>query len=173
MKSMIAIFQHKYLFLTALSWGWFEVIALPKPMLLVFLFGAMIVDFITGLVKSWRKGESTTSNGFRRTVTKMCTYMGAIVGVWLLANLMNATVAEFDYTVFVNSSIGFLTFIEIYSIFENIYEIDPGSLLSKKFISPILRFLKGKLKDNPINHLPGAGNDLPGAQIKNENNETD
>jgi len=167
MKSLVAAFQYKFLFLSSFAWGWFEVIAIPKLMLLFFLFGAMLVDFVTGLMKSWRLGIATSSNGLRKTVTKICTYAGAITGVWLLANLMNASVFKFDYTVFVNSSIGFLTFIEIYSIFENVYEIDPNSLLSKKFIAPILKFLKGRLEQNPINKLPGMG------EKKEEENESE
>lgn len=135
--------------------GWFEVIAVPKPMLLLFLLGAILVDFITGIVKSWSKGKPTTPVGFRKTVTKLGTYVGSILGVWILVNILNtAYTTSFDYTVIINGSIGFLTFIEVYSVFENIYEIDPNSLLSRKFIKPILKFLKGKLdSSHPLDDL--------------------
>lgn len=154
MKSLITAFNHKTFLAAGAAWGWFEIVAVPKPMLLVLLFGAIIIDLLTGLIKSWNLGKATSSTGFRKTVTKVGAYVGVILGVWFLSNIMNGMYeTAFDYAVFVNACIGFLTFIEIYSIFENVYEIDPNSLLSKKFIKPILKFLKGKLDNNPISKL--------------------
>lgn len=152
MKSTFAIFQHKTLFLSAITIGWLEVAALPNPNLIVILFGVMIVDFITGLIKSWKKGESTSKVGFVKSVTKIGVYTGAIMGVWLLANLLAQLYLQstVDYTLFVNWTIGFLSFIELYSIFENIYETDPESKVSKKFVKPILKFLKGRIDNNPF-----------------------
>lgn len=135
------------------TFHWFEVAAMPKPMLLFFLFGAITVDFITGLIKSWTLGKATTSIGFRKTVSKLSTYVGAIIGIWFLANLFNM-MYETDYSLLVNGALFFLSFIELYSVFENLYQIAPKSLLSIYFIKPILKFLKGKLENNhPIKNI--------------------
>lgn len=155
MRSLLAIFQHKYIMLAGMGFGWFEVVALPKPMLLVLLLGAMVVDLITGLIKSWMLGKATTSAGLRKTVAKVGVYVGVILGVWFLANILDNMDGDrgIDYTWFVNSSIGFLTFIEVYSVFENVYAIDPNSIVSRKFVKPVLKFLRGKLNEHPIDNL--------------------
>lgn len=159
----MSIFHFKALMLSAFAWGWFEVVALPKPMLIFFLFLAIIIDLITGLIKSWGQGQVTTSAGFRKTVSKLLTYVAVIIGVWILANLISMGYnTGLDYVILVDGSIGFLTFIETYSIFENIYEASPNSLLSKKFIKPILKFLKGKINSHPIDDI-----------IKNSEDATD
>lgn len=162
MKSIASIFQHKAIFLTGMAYGWFEVTAIPKPMLLFFLFGAMAVDFITGLLKSWGLGLATSSSGFRKTVSKVGMYAGAIMGMWFIANMLGLMypTKTVDYSVLVNGSIGFITFIEIYSIFENIYQISPNGQLSRLFIKPVLKFLKGKLENNhPLKDIDNGKQD--------------
>lgn len=145
--------NYKPLLLSGVATGWFEVYFLPKPMMLFFLIGAIVVDFITGLIKSWGKGDATTSTGFRQTVSKLTGYIGAIIGMWFLANMLSLMYPQkvVDYSVLVNGTIGFLTFIELYSIFENVYEINPNSYLSRFFIRRVIKFLRGKLdNEHPL-----------------------
>jgi phage-related holin len=156
MRSLLSVLQQKKIFLTGFVAGWFEVYFLPKPMLLFFLFGAILVDFITGLVKSWSKGVATSSSGFRKTVMKLGGYLGAIIGMWFMSNVLMLMYPQkvVDYSVLVNGTIGFLTFIEFYSIFENVYEFNPNSYLSRFFIKRVMRLLKGKLEnDHPIKNI--------------------
>lgn len=154
MKTLLSAFQFKGFLLTAFAWGWFEVVAVPKPMLVFFLFLSILLDLITGLIKSWSKNGYTTSVGLRKTVYKLLSYLAVIIGVWILTNLMNLTYdVGFDYVIIVDGTIGFLTFIELYSIFENIYSANPKTLLSRKLIKPILKLLKGKIDGHPIDDL--------------------
>lgn len=147
-------FQHKALLLSAFAWGWFEVEFIPRPMRVFFLGAAMAIDLASGLVKSWKKGDATSSQGFQRTVIKLTRYSSVIIATWFLANVMGSmSPGKVDYSFLVNGCIGFLTFIEIYSIFENVYEIDPTGPLSRWFVGPALKFLRGKLKNNPFNQL--------------------
>ena len=138
---------------SGLAVGIIETIIVPKPALILLLLGAMILDLILGIWKSWSKGIATTSSGFRKTVNKLAAYMGAVLGMWFLAMLCSTIYKQtaFDYSHLVNGTIGFLTFIELYSIFENIYEIDPNSMLSRYFIKRVLKLLRGKLiNDHPL-----------------------
>lgn len=161
MKSLLTVVQNKTLLFTGLAASWLEIAFLPKPMMLLLLVFAMIIDLITGLIKSWKKGVATASAGFQRSVVKLSRYVSVVIGVWLLANVLgNMSGAKVDYTYFVNACIGFLSFIEIYSIFENVYEIDPAGPLSKWFVGPVLKFLRGKLKNNPIEKLQNTENDV-------------
>lgn len=154
LNSLLAIVHYKPLLLTAFAWGWFEVEFVPNAMRVFFLGGAMAIDLATGLVKSWKKGEATTSAGFQKSVVKLSRYCSVIIATWFLANVMaGMSERHIDYSFLVNGTIGFLTFIEIYSIFENVYEIDTEGPLSKWFIGPVLRFLRGQLKNNPFNKL--------------------
>jgi phage-related holin len=158
MKSILSIFQHKYLLLSAFAYGWFEVVAIPQPMLMVFLFGAITFDFITGIIKSMNKGVIATSVGFRKTVTKIGGYSGTIIAMWILANMLGmmnkGNKDAMDYSFLVNGTIGFITFIEIYSILENVSELFPNKSLIRGFLNTIMKFLKNKIEsENPIKQL--------------------
>ena len=151
-KSLLDAFQHKPLLLGAFAWGWFEIQFLPKPMAVFLLGSMMIVDLATGIVKSWKKGEATSPEGFQRTVVKVTRYCSLVCVCVAMANVININSPKsFDYSFVVNGCLGFLTFVEIYSICENVYEIDPDGILSKWLIKPFLKALKGKLKNsNPL-----------------------
>ncbi len=154
MKTLFLVLTHKPLLLAAIFWGIIEVAFFPKPMLLFFLAGSMVIDLLCGLMKSWKNGVATNAELFQKTVLKITRYVSVTIAVWILVNILNGmSPSSFDYSFFVNSCIGFLSFIELYSIFENVYEIDPAGPLSKYFVGPILKFLKGRLKNNPINQL--------------------
>lgn len=131
--------------LAAIVVGGIEVLFLPNPQLIFYLLGAMVVDLLTGLLKSWDSGVATTSTGFRKTVIKLGVYSCVILATWLLANLLSSIYGKLDYAPMVNMVIGFLSFIELYSVFENIYAMAPNSALSRYIAKPFLKFLKGLL----------------------------
>ncbi len=159
MRNFLLLQAHPKVYGTALIWGWLEIAFLPKPMLVFYLGGAMAVDLLTGLIKSWKMGQATKSSGFRKTVIKISTYVSTIIGVWLLANLMSQLYPKLDYSSMVNITIGFLSFIELYSVFENIFAIDPDGALSRYIVKPVLGFLKGRLDRNPFSNLPKEDKD--------------
>lgn len=148
--------------LSAATAGWFEVAYIPKPMMVIFLIGAVIVDFITGLIRSWNKGVATSSTGFRKTVTKVGGYCGAIIGMWLLANILGIMYEKppINYSFIVNGTIGFISFIELYSIFENISDLFPNQNLFRSFLKGIMKFLKNKIEnDGPLKQLEDEKDD--------------
>ena len=166
MKSLFAAWQYKPLLLSAFAWGWFEVEFIPAPMRIFFLGAAMAIDLASGLVKSWKNGHITTSAGFQRSVVKLSRYCSVIIATWFLANILGTvSPANIDYAYMVNGTIGFLTFIEIYSIFENVYEIDPTGPLSRYLVGPVLKILKGNMnRFNPFNKLNDHDNDTNSKQ---------
>lgn len=147
MRTLSLFFCNKKLLLTAMLWGWLEIAFLPNPMLIFCLFGAMIIDLITGLLKSWSTGKATTSTGFRRTVVKITMYFSLITATWILANLLSKMweSGKIDYAPLVNLVIGILSFIELYSVFENVYAMAPNSPISRYVAKPFLKFLRGLL----------------------------
>ncbi len=165
MKSLAHVLTNKKLFLASVAWGWLELAFFPKPMLLFFLAGTMIIDLITGLVKSWKNGVATNYQLLQKTVIKITMYCSVIISAWIMVNIFNTiNKSDINYAIFVNGLIGVLSFIELYSIFSNIYEIDPKGPLSLYVVGPILKLLKSKLNNNPIHQLENEEN--------NENDRT-
>jgi phage-related holin len=121
------------------------------PVLIYSLLTAMAVDFITGVVKAKFKKVERTSEGYRRTVKKITQYFTAAalaIGLQFLSKaLWEAQSANMVYiTMFV---LVFIIYIEVTSIFENLYEIDSASPFAKYFIKPLLIILKFGIKNNP------------------------
>lgn len=155
-SSLLSVFTHKSIFLASLGASLLELIIVPEPSLIVLLLGAMMVDFITGIIKSWNQGQATTSAGFRKTVTKAGAYIGVILGMWLLASLFSSSYKQdvIKYSKLVDLTITFLTMIEIYSILENSSELLPKNSLAAKGIRKILKLLKGKIDNsNPLKDI--------------------
>lgn len=120
----------------------------------------MTIDLITGLVKSWKKGRNTTSKGFKGTAIKIGTYSGIVVAASLMANVLADMYPPIDYDFYVNLTVAFLTFVEVYSILENVYETDPKSTVSVYFIGPVLKWMKGYMKKKgPASKLPDLDKD--------------
>ena len=134
--------------------SWFTVKYVPSLMVFFWLVIAVAGDLLTGLLKAWSKQENTTSTGFRRTVLKIGSYAGAIVAVVVLVNMIGFVDHnnKWDLAFLVNALVGFMVFVELYSILENISEAYPNSPLTTFFINPLMAMLKGKLskfkKDN-------------------------
>jgi len=149
-KTLATVMKSGGVFLSALTFGILEIHYLPAPGKIALLVIVMLVDLCTGLIRSWKRGHVTTSHGLKQTAIKVGTYAAIIVAVAAMANVLadiTPSVEEY-YVYFVTGMVGFLTFVEIYSIFENIYESDPDSCLSVYVCGPALKWMRGYLKKN-------------------------
>ena len=150
--SLLQVFKSPYLLIMATSISWLSIKYLPSPMVLFFLVAATLVDLWTGLLKAWSKNMCSTSIGFRRTLIKIGSYSAIVVLVIMLTNIMGIIDVnnKYDLSLIVNGLISFMTFIEIFSSFENISLAYPNSPMTQYFIKPIMKVLKGRMKDIPI-----------------------
>lgn len=149
-RTVIATIKSGGLFLSAIGFSMLEIKYLPPPHKILILMVVMTLDLMTGLLKSWKRGHFTTSTGFKQTAIKIGTYAAIVLTVSALATVLDdISPTIVDYAFVVSATVGFLTFIEIFSIFENIYALDPNSKLSRYLATPVIKWLKGYLKDNP------------------------
>lgn len=147
MRTLLCVISHPKMLLLAGGFAFLEVAILPNPLLIFVLAGAMLVDFLTGLLKSWEAKKATTSSGFRKSVVKVTVYCSAITAIWLAAVLLTAMYPGMNYTKLVDWMISVLSLIELYSVFENIYSMAPNSKLSRWIAKPILKKLKGVIDE--------------------------
>lgn len=139
--------------LFAFTLAFIKIQYLPSFDLLAILFFAMIVDFLTGVWKAKVLGNARTSSGYKQTVTKFMQYAGAIIGGAVLAYMGEQKGGEEWKFVFNWANDGlvfFIIYIEITSVFENLYAIDPNSRISQFFYQPAIKLLTFQFKNNPI-----------------------
>lgn len=116
------------------------------------LFGTMWIaigiDFLTGIVKAKLKGVARTSSGFRKTITKVMQY---VIPVLIMA-FMAKRIPE--HKELLNRATGylmmFIIYIEVTSIFENLYEIDQKTVIAKFIYKPALIILKLGIEKNAV-----------------------
>jgi amino acid permease len=111
------------------------------------------LDFLTGVAAAIKEKKVRTSHGFRRTIFKFLQYGGAIcVGVILGSTAAyNKMEGASSLISFLNDGlIVFIIYIEITSIFENLYRCDNSSKFSTFLILPVLKLLTFQIKNNPI-----------------------
>jgi len=152
-KKTIQPLVMKLLFAGSLAFINFNFKFLPDFTLLALLAVVIAVDFLTGIWKAKCKGKARTSDGFRKTVNKFLQYGCAIIcgavlsyigeqkggaGTVAIAGLLN------------DGLLIFIIYIEVTSIFENLYAIDKDTMISKYFYAPVLRLLTFQIKNNPI-----------------------
>jgi hypothetical protein len=126
---------------------------LPNSQLLFWMGLAIALDFLTGIAKACVLKKARTSEGFRKTITKFLQYGGALAVGMILSNAakQNAMVqAETLLKYFNDALVIFVIYIEVTSVFENLYEVDKKSMISKYFIRPILKLLTVQIKTNPL-----------------------
>lgn len=149
-NTMIEVLSIKtpLLLLAGISFAWFSIEYVPSLMLFIYLLAAMLVDGITGLLKSWRGNQVSTSKGFQQSVIKVFAYCGSIVMITIMVNVIGLVDDgnKYDLAIVINGLMGFIIFIELYSICENISKAYPNSPLTKYFISYIMKFLRGKFE---------------------------
>ena len=125
----------------------------PNVSLLAVLFLVMVFDFITGVLKAKVLGMARTSDGFRKTIKKFTQYAFALLASYSLAYVANTKGGETiqHLTPYLVDGLSiFIVYIEITSIFENLYMIDSDSMISKYFFAPMLKMLTFQIKNNPV-----------------------
>lgn len=134
--------------------AWFSVEHIPSPMMLFWLASTMIINLVTGVAKSWAKGEFTTARGFEKSAIKIIVYTCVVVAVVILVNMVQSIsgYTKFNFGIAIDSAMGFLVWIELYSVFENVSIIYPKSPLTRYFILPILKLLRSRLKNGPLDN---------------------
>lgn len=160
MNNLIAITSNKLLLILSAGFTWFAVKYLPSEMALFWLASALLLDLVTGLLKAWAKKMCSTSAGFRKTIIKIGTYCATIVVLTILVNIVGFIDVEDKYplSIMINALLYFMTFIELFSVCENISIAYPRTPLTKYLIEPLLKFMKGRLKSGPpgINSSPNT-----------------
>lgn len=115
-------------------------------MLYLIVFIAVALDLLTGIAKAIITHTPRTSRAYRKTIVKCLQYFFAILSGSLLSRAavftgLSASVVQF----FATGIAGFIIFIEVTSVFENLYAADSTSRFSQWFIAPILRILTFRL----------------------------
>lgn len=135
-----------------ISWGgillFVDLIINPTFSLFFIVLGAVILDFITGITKAKFKNVERTSEGFRKTVVKLMQYTIPIFVLWVGSKRVpgyEATLKQICGWLML-----FILYIEVTSIFENLYEIDKTSTISKFLYKPVLKILKFGIEHNPV-----------------------
>lgn len=108
----------------------------------------IVIDFFTAMAKLKVMKVEPSSEGYRKSIVKFSQYGGAIGVSYLLwflfkANLPNASII-------LNMILLAVIFVEITSIFENLYEVDHKSYFAKYFIYPVLWIMKFSMVKNPL-----------------------
>jgi len=127
---------------------------IPNIDLLIVMCGVIIIDFVTGIIKAIIKKQARTSDGYKKTIIKFLQYGGAVVCGILLKylSLHNSNMVQFatfaDYLT--DGLVAFIIFIEITSIFENIYAVDTTTPFARYIVKPLLSLFTFQIKNNPI-----------------------
>lgn len=94
------------------------------PLILLSIGLLVALDLLTGVFKSKTKGIATASQGFKKTVSKLISYLTLIILSFIVTNISNAVwelKASVDALGLGLDSIGlFLVYLEIKSILENL-----------------------------------------------------
>lgn len=109
---------------------------------------AIVLDLATGILKAKMRKQARTSKGYRKTMVKLSQYLVPVLilslaGKWIpeKADLLNSAAG---YVMM------FIIYIEVTSIFENLYEIDKTSTIAKYLYRPALVILKFGIEHNPV-----------------------
>lgn len=130
-----------------------KVTFLPSVSLLFYMAIAIILDFITGILKAKVLKQVCTSAGYRKSVVKFLQYGGSIAIGLVLANVGEGRTADAFKSMisyFNDGLLLFIIYIEVTSVFENLYAVDNRTVMSKYFIAPVLKILTWQIRNNPI-----------------------
>lgn len=138
---------------------------LPTPNLLLVMGVAIVLDFLTGILKSVILKKVRTSEGYRKTVIKFTQYGGSVVVGMLLKYIgaMNSDMANIaQYAEYLTDGLViFIIFIELTSVLENVYAIDQETPFSKYLVGPLLKLLTFQIKNNPVTKLKNPDDAQP------------
>lgn len=137
-----------------------EYLLSPRMTTIAIVFVLVVIDFLTGITKAKIQGVARTSEGFRKTLIKVLQYTIVPLVFWLGGLYVNShIVATDDQATMIKISnllkkaggwiMLFIIYIEVTSIFENLYEIDKKGAFSK-MLKPVLILLKFGIDNNPF-----------------------
>ena len=142
-------------FLSKFTWGvtllFFDLLITPSLDMVYIVAAAIVIDFITGIAKAKMKNQERTSEGYRRTMIKLLQYVVPIIVLWGGSKLIHDYKEQLEK--FAGWLMLFVTYIEATSIFENLYEIDKKSTISKYLYKNVLKILKFGIENNPVNKM--------------------
>jgi phage-related holin len=124
---------------------------IPNAELLGWVFIAILVDFITGIIKSKLLKIPITSSGFRKSVTKTLQYLGMIICGMILVNSIKE---KNELTIWIHDGmLMFIIYVEVYSILENLYKMSPDSKAAVIVYKPLMALLSLSFSKNPFAKL--------------------
>lgn len=111
----------------------------PDIKLMAWLLMAFVIDFLTGVVKSYFNKKAISSQGFRQTAIKALQYSGLLIAGIIIGNSFEK---NSELVKWVNDGmVLFLLYVEVYSIFENLRDMNPESKVAKMLFNPALTIL--------------------------------
>lgn len=125
-----------------------DLLVKPTFSLFTVVLIAICLDFATGLMKAAFKKEARTSQGYRKTVVKISQYMIPILLLYIAGKQIP------EHAALLKQASGylmmFIIYIEATSVFENLYEIDKKTVVSKFLYRPALMILKFGIEKNAV-----------------------
>jgi phage-related holin len=126
----------------------FEFLVNPSFSVFGVMLAVIFIDLVTGVVKAKFKKVNRTSEGYRKTLVKLLQYLVPVLILWGAGKFIP------EYAVRLKQASGwvmmFIIYIEVTSIFENLYEIDKTSPISKYLYKNMLVILKFGLEKNAV-----------------------
>lgn len=130
---------------------------MPDLSLLIWVLVATGVDLVTGIVKSKLQGNNITSKGLRETIKKLIQNLG-LIAVGLI--IMNAVKEKNELLMWATDGLMlFILYTELYSIIENLRDMNPESKVSKMIFVPLLTLLTLGIDKLSLNKKTGGTGD--------------
>jgi len=150
--SFLTILKQPLLLILSGAFSWVVIKYLPSPMAVFWLVGATLLDLLTGLLKAWSKKMCSTSIGFRRSIIKFGSYCAIVVVVTMFTNLIGVVDDnnKYNLSILIDALLGFMTFVELFSVCENVSLAFPNHPMTQYFIKPLMKILKGRFDNNPM-----------------------
>lgn len=106
---------------------------------------------MTGILKAKLTKQEITSEKARRTIIKFLQYFGCLGLVIVMINQNSNNKAFIEAMQWAKDGVTILIlYIELLSVFENLYEMDKTSRISIYFIRPIYWLLSLAVRSNPV-----------------------
>lgn len=152
----------KALLLTKMFWSpiwtptllFLEFILQPSFSLFGVVMTVIAIDFVTGFAKAKFLKQARTSQGMRKTFVKLSQYLTPIFLLWGASLVAHYEPGYAVHEKMLRTSCGFVmmfvVYVEVTSIFENLYEIDKTSPIARYLYKYALIVLKWGLEHNQI-----------------------
>lgn len=133
---------------------------LPKFSLLMWVLILMVADLVTGILKARLLKQEITSEKARRTIIKFLQYFGCLGLVVVMINQNHKDPVFVSVMDWAKDGVTILIlYIELLSVFENLYEMDKTSRIAIYFIRPIYWLLSLAVRTNPAKKAQDAAKD--------------